>query len=141
MLNGKRIKAISFDVTGTLIVHRDPVMETYANAAAWAKLPDPPTAAELKPAFKQAYKETLMDSPCFRNHPRLYSSRNWWLQTVKRAVELTGRTGYSDQVKGCVVESAASSSEALISDIRSSIVSLGESTRYLPQSLPSPSIP
>jgi putative hydrolase of the HAD superfamily len=96
MLNSKRIKVISFDVTGTLIVHRDPIMDTYANAAAWARLPNPPTASELKPAFKQAYKETLMEHPCFRNHPELYSSRNWWLKTVKRAVELTGRTGYSD---------------------------------------------
>ena len=53
-IDASRIKAISLDVTGTLLVHRYPIMETYAAAAVWAKLPNPPTAEELKPAFKKA---------------------------------------------------------------------------------------
>eukprot|EP00961_Rhodomonas_salina_P187951 2536684-Rhodomonas_salina.3 len=59
------VKAISLDVTGTILVHRDPIMQTYAEAAVWAKLPNPPTEAELKPAFKAAYFEHLTKSPCF----------------------------------------------------------------------------
>ena len=51
------VRALSLDITGTLITHREPVMKSYADAAVWARLPDPPSISELKPAFKQAYKE------------------------------------------------------------------------------------
>ena len=54
------VRAISLDITGTLITHREPVMKSYADAAVWARLPDPPSISELKPAFKQAYKEGLV---------------------------------------------------------------------------------
>ena len=49
------VRAVSFDVTGTILVHREPIMKTYADAAVWACLPDPPSEAELKPAFKQVF--------------------------------------------------------------------------------------
>lgn len=90
-LFGRPIRAISFDVTGTLLVHKDPIMDTYAACAVHARLPNPPSAEELKPAFKQAYKETLLKSPCFRNDDEHYSSRGWWVSAVRRALELTGR--------------------------------------------------
>jgi len=67
-------------------------METYADAATWARLPNPPSASELKPAFKKAYYENLISKPCFRNDPNLYSARTWWIGTVKRTLELCGRT-------------------------------------------------
>ena len=54
------VRALSLDITGTLITHREPVMKSYADAAVWARLPDPPSISELKPAFKQAYKEGLV---------------------------------------------------------------------------------
>ena len=54
------VRALSLDITGTLITHREPVMKSYADAAVWARLPDPPSISELKPAFKQAYKEALV---------------------------------------------------------------------------------
>jgi len=69
-------------------------MKTYADAAVWAKLPNPPTELELKPAFKQAYKESLLERPCFGGTMG-QSSRQWWTPTVTRALELCGRT-YSD---------------------------------------------
>lgn len=90
-LFGRPIRAVSFDVTGTLLVHKDPIMDTYAAAAVHTRLPNPPSADELKPAFKQAYKETLLKSPCFRNDEENFSSRAWWVQAVRRALELTGR--------------------------------------------------
>ena len=96
-LFGKTVRAVSFDVTGTLLVHRDPIMDTYAACAIHAKLPNPPTAKELKPAFQKAYKENLLKNPCFRNDQQLYSSRRWWVDTVKRALELTGRPTYPDR--------------------------------------------
>ncbi len=61
----KKIRAISLDVTGTILVHAEPIMKTYADCAVWARLPSPPTETELKPAFKAAYKQMHFDYPCF----------------------------------------------------------------------------
>ena len=94
--NLAKIKVISLDITGTLLIHKEPIMETYASAASWALLPNSPTADELKPAFKQAYKENLLKSPCFRNDLYLYSSRQWWVATVRRTLELCNRN-YTDK--------------------------------------------
>lgn len=82
-----KIRAISFDVTGTIMVHAEPIMKTYADAASWAQVPNPPSEADLKPAFKAAYKESLLASPCFGGREGL-SSRQWWVKTVTRALEL-----------------------------------------------------
>ena len=95
-IDATRIRAISLDVTGTILVHRDPIMETYAAAARWARLPDPPSAAELKPAFKKAYFKHLTESPCF-GHAEGLSSRQWWVRTVRSALEFCGRTEYTEQ--------------------------------------------
>ena len=43
------VRAISLDITGTILVHPTPIMQTYADAAVWARLPNPPSADELKP--------------------------------------------------------------------------------------------
>ena len=94
-IDASRIKAISLDVTGTILVHRDPIMETYAAAAVWAQLPNPPTVEELKPAFKKAYYKHNTDSPCF-GHAEGLSSRQWWVRTVRSVLELCGRDNYTD---------------------------------------------
>lgn len=86
----RNVKAISFDVTGTILIHRDAIFDTYADAAVWARLDNPPTAAELKPAFKKAYKESLLARPCF-GHAEGLSSRAWWAQTVRAALAHCGR--------------------------------------------------
>ena len=77
MPNLSKVRAVSFDVTGTILVHRYPIMDTYAASAIWAKLPNPPTSAELKPAFKKAYYKHLTESPCFGGKEGL-SSRQWY---------------------------------------------------------------
>jgi hypothetical protein len=74
--DASKIRALSFDVTGTILIHREPIMKTYAEAALWAKLPNPPSEAELKPAFKQAYYEALTERPCFGS-AQGFSSRQW----------------------------------------------------------------
>ncbi|CAJ1446445.1 unnamed protein product, partial [Effrenium voratum] len=56
----------------------------------WAKLENPPTAEELRPAFKQAYREALSSDPCF-GHEAGISSRTWWEKTVRLALTHTGR--------------------------------------------------
>jgi REG-2-like HAD superfamily hydrolase len=73
---------------------RYPIMETYAAAAKWAKLPNPPSVEELKPAFKKAYYKHLTESPCF-GHAEGLSSRQWWVRTVKSVLNFCGRD-YTD---------------------------------------------
>lgn len=94
-----RVRVISFDVTGTLIRHRDPIFDTYATAAVWANFPNAPSSKELKPAFKQAYYETLMEAPCF-GHQQGHSSKQWWVRCVKRCLELSGRKEGVDYATG-----------------------------------------
>mmetsp|Transcript_11906 Transcript_11906/g.31466 ORF Transcript_11906/g.31466 Transcript_11906/m.31466 type:complete len:315 (-) Transcript_11906:134-1078(-) len=89
------VRVISLDVTGTLIRHRHPIFETYAAALRWAEFPNPPTAAELKPAFKSAYKATLLEYPCFGTAAGL-SSKQWWVKAVTRCLEQTGRKAGAD---------------------------------------------
>ena len=84
------VRVISFDVTGTLVTHREPVMKSYADAAIWARLPEPPSQAELKPAFRQAYQESLTTLPCFGGADGV-SGRDWWRATIRRVLELCGR--------------------------------------------------
>ena len=58
------IKVISLDVTGTILVH-SPVSEMYSKSAINTKLLNPPTASEIKIAFKKAYHNNLKKFPCF----------------------------------------------------------------------------
>ncbi len=91
LYKGRTIKAITLDVTGTLLRHKYPIAKTYADAAVWARLKNPPSEAELHPAFKQAYKETLLKYPYFR-----HSSNAWWKVMLKRTIEITGRENMYD---------------------------------------------
>lgn len=88
--NTAAIRAISFDVTGTLLFHRLPIAQTYAEAAVWAQLRDPPTRQELTPAFKAAYKTACLQRPCF-GHGESGGERGWWSYTVKLALENAGK--------------------------------------------------
>ena len=45
------IRAVSLDITGTLLATREPVVKSYHDAALWARLPDPPSRDEMKAAF------------------------------------------------------------------------------------------
>ena len=84
----RKVRALSFDVTGTLLVHRHPIFETYADAAVWSRLKDPPTSIELKTGFKAAYKSTLLSDPNFvlkssGECEGSGSERGWWIKCVK----------------------------------------------------------
>jgi FMN phosphatase YigB (HAD superfamily) len=94
-LRGNVIKAISFEITGTLIIHKDKIEDIYAKLAISTKLENPPTAEELRPAFPLSYAQTLTEFPCYRTDPIKWSSRRWWRQLCKRTLELTNRH-YSD---------------------------------------------
>lgn len=88
--NAALIRAVSFDVTGTLLFHRASIAQTYAEAATWARLADAPTAEELKPAFKAAYKTACLERPCF-GHGTPGGEKAWWSFTVRLALETAGK--------------------------------------------------
>lgn len=90
------IRAISLDVTGTLVATREPVIQSYHEAAVWAKLPDPPSQDELKKGFKIAFQERCLESPCFGGADKI-SGRDWWRTTVRRVLEHAGRPNYSEE--------------------------------------------
>ena len=89
------VRAISLDITGTLITHKGSVVQHYVDAAVWARLDDPPSVEEMKPAFKQAYKERCLASPCFGGAEGI-SGRDWWRGTARRVMELCGRSYAED---------------------------------------------
>ena len=92
-----KIRALSLDVTGTLLATQEPVIDSYYKAALWARLPNPPSQAEMKQAFKIAYQEQCLASPCFGALEGI-SGRTWWKRTVSLVLQHAGRGDnyYSD---------------------------------------------
>ena len=76
-LRADRIRAISFDVTGTLIQHRRRIAETYVDVAVASGLPDPPSVEQMETAFRAAYRRSSLQMPCFGHAARL-PHREWW---------------------------------------------------------------
>ena len=84
-ISPSKIRAISLDVTGTLLATCEPVIKSYHDAGLWAKLPNPPSQSELKFGFKVAFQERCIESPCFGGVEGI-SGRDWWRTTVKRVL-------------------------------------------------------
>ena len=84
-ISPSKIRAISLDVTGTLLTTREPVIKSYHDAATWAKLPNPPSQDDLKRGFKVAFQERCTESPCFGGVEGI-SGRDWWRITVERVL-------------------------------------------------------
>lgn len=97
-----KIRAISFDVTGTLLATKEPVVKSYHDAAIWARLPDPPIEEDLKKAFKIAFRERSIESPCFGGVEGI-SGRDWWQSTIRRVLHHAKGTTNSD-IKGYTEE-------------------------------------
>ena len=98
-LKGVAIRAISLDCQGTLYHHRRPIENVYASLAV-PLLPDPPSEAEFKSAFRDSYADTLKSYPHYRfpnPDPGAYSTRRWWRELCRHTLELTGRE-YSDEL-------------------------------------------
>jgi FMN phosphatase YigB (HAD superfamily) len=84
-----KVRVLSLDITGTLLIHKEPIMNTYCNAFVWARFPNPPCVEELKPAFKAAFYEQSKLAPCY-GYPS-QSSREWWATLLASALEKSGR--------------------------------------------------
>lgn len=83
--SAKKIRALSLDVTGTLLATREPVVKSYHDAAIWARMSNPPSQEELKRGFKVAFRERCVESPCFGGVEGI-SGRDWWRATVARVL-------------------------------------------------------
>ena len=92
LLRGKIVKAVTFDVQGTLIHHRAPVEDVYSSYARRI-LPNPPTSADFKAAFPAAYAATSKQYPSYRypGKDALWSSRRWWRELCRTVLESTNR--------------------------------------------------
>jgi putative hydrolase of the HAD superfamily len=85
----RRIRAISCDVTGTLVSFQGKIEDHYGNAARACGIEFPTEQAALLPKmFQKAYKETCAAHPCFGNST--ISSKEWWRQCVRRSFNLVG---------------------------------------------------
>ena len=96
-LNVKNIRAISFDVTGTLLVHKDKIASTYVACAHEAQLPDPPSVDAMSSAFKKAYKSNHLKYPCF-GHNKM-CQRDWWYIVVKDSLAYCNKLYSDDDLK------------------------------------------
>jgi REG-2-like HAD superfamily hydrolase len=85
-LDISKIRAISFDVTGTLLATKEPVIKSYHDAAIWARLPNLPTQNDFKSGFGLAFRERCLESPCFGGVEGI-SGREWWMATVRRVLD------------------------------------------------------
>lgn len=90
----KSLKVISFDVTGTLFVHRYPIAHTYAECAQQSKFPVSLSAEMLKKPFKDAFKQVSIEYPQYGGHHQL-SDREWWKQVIKCTLDNCNITAYS----------------------------------------------
>jgi putative hydrolase of the HAD superfamily len=86
-MSPRRIRAITMDVTGTLVSFRGTLSEHYLGSAKKCGV-EVPQDAPFAEAFKQAYKEFCRDYPCFGSD-RL-TSKEWWKLVVLRSFSLAG---------------------------------------------------
>ncbi|KAL7534374.1 hypothetical protein ACHAXR_005832 [Thalassiosira sp. AJA248-18] len=92
-----KIRAISLDVTGTLLATKEPVIKSYHDAVIWARLPNPPSQDEMKQGFKVAFRERCIESPCFGGVGGI-PGREWWRETVARVLHHAKPDGlYTEQ--------------------------------------------
>ena len=90
----KGVRVLSLDVTGSLLIHKYPIMQTYLEAAHWAQLSNPPNRNDLESAYKKSYKYHSLKYPCFGSNSGM-PAREWWKRTAKMAFNDCGRY-YSD---------------------------------------------
>lgn len=82
-----RIRAISMDVTGTLVSFRGSLSQHYVKSAEKCGVVLPKTI-QFDQAFKIAYKEISQSYPCFGYNTM--TGKEWWRHCVLRSFELAG---------------------------------------------------
>eukprot|EP00793_Prasinoderma_coloniale_P006166 PRCOL_00004641-RA len=82
----RRLRAITMDVTGTVLAFNGRLGEWYALAAKRSGVALSASPEGIEHAFKQAYKETCAAHPCFGADDM--ATRDWWRTCVLRSFEL-----------------------------------------------------
>lgn len=86
---GRRIRAITMDVTGTMVAFSGSLGDHYANAGHWCGVTLSPSAVDrMSESFHMAYRETSRAHPCFGG--QAMSAKEWWRACVLRSFELSG---------------------------------------------------
>lgn len=92
----RKVRVISLDVTGTLLLHRHPVAQTYVDCMKWAGMQNVPSVDQYASAYRRAYKDSCLKHPCFgfaTNMP----AREWWRKTAISALKHTGYPSLSEE--------------------------------------------
>jgi putative hydrolase of the HAD superfamily len=84
-----RIRAISMDVTGTLVSFRGSLSQHYVKSAEKCGVLLPKTI-QFDHAFKTAYREISQSYPCFGHNT--ITGKEWWRHCVIRSFEVAGAT-------------------------------------------------
>lgn len=85
----KRIRMVTFDVTGTLLSFRGTLEEHYLGAAKKYGVKNV-DSSQFSDAFSKAYKETSKLYPCFGGSDM--SAKKWWRICVIKSFEYAGTT-------------------------------------------------
>ena len=91
------IRAITFEITSTLVCMSLPLGKVYGDAVRHYKLPCPGDDA-MKAAFKAAYKKTGTELPNFGVASGL-NEREWWWRMIKQTLTEAGCTEYAAPLK------------------------------------------
>ncbi len=83
----RRVRVITCDVTGTLVSFRGTLEDHYLGAAEKCGVIGI-DAETIAPCFRQAYKETSAQYPCFGGHD--ITAKEWWRQCVAKSFRLAG---------------------------------------------------
>mmetsp|Transcript_18839 Transcript_18839/g.38668 ORF Transcript_18839/g.38668 Transcript_18839/m.38668 type:complete len:317 (+) Transcript_18839:179-1129(+) len=85
----RRIRMITFDITGTIVSFRGTLEEHYLGAATKLGVKDVDTC-QFASAFGRAYKETSKLHPCFGGDAM--SAKDWWRICVLKSFRYAGAT-------------------------------------------------
>lgn len=83
----KRIRMITFDITGTMVSFRGTLEEHYLGAATKVGVKD---VDKIESAFNRAYKETSKLHPCFGGDDM--TAKEWWRICVLKSFRYAGAT-------------------------------------------------
>lgn len=97
----KRIRMITFDVTGTIVSFRGSLEEHYLGAAAKYGVTDV-DAKNFAKAFSKAYKETCMFHPCFGGDEM--TAKEWWRECVIKSFQYAGANNMDDKTAELVFQ-------------------------------------
>jgi FMN phosphatase YigB (HAD superfamily) len=83
------LRAITFEITSTLVCMSVPLGRVYGDAVRHFKLPCPADDVQMKDAFKVAYGRTNAELPFF-GAPAQLSERDWWRRMIRSTLAEAG---------------------------------------------------